>query len=184
VVDYQKLNEWIELDITLLPHIEQIIQELGGNTLFTKINVHEGYHNIQIIPEDRWKTAFKTLRGLYQFCVMSFCLRNALATFSRFIAFVVDPIQKKYPKNFKHYMDDLIVTTKLSEEELHQQIIHELLDILEKNLLFLEPSKCEFEKAEVDFLGIHLGNGTISIDHLKISGIADWPTTLHTIKEV
>jgi hypothetical protein len=74
VVDYQKLNEWTEPNVTPLPQIDQILQELGDKTLFTKFDVREGYHNIQIVPEDRWKTAFKTLRGLYQFCVMSFGL--------------------------------------------------------------------------------------------------------------
>jgi hypothetical protein len=88
----------MEPDVTPLPHIWTIIEKMSKMTLFTKFDIWEGYYNIQVVPEDRWKMAFKTLRGLFKFNMMSFGLCNALATFSRFIAWVVAPLHKKYPK--------------------------------------------------------------------------------------
>src|SRR6267142_2589227 len=61
---------------------------------------------------------------------------------------------------------------------------HRLLQIFEEHLYFLKPSKCVFEQPEVDFLGIRLGHGEISIDPSKIAGIKEWPTTLKSVKEV
>jgi len=61
---------------------------------------------------------------------------------------------------------------------------HRLLQIFEEHLYFLKPSKCVFEQPKVNFLGVHLGHGEISIDLGKIAGIKEWPTTLKSVKEV
>src|SRR6266850_1456598 len=61
---------------------------------------------------------------------------------------------------------------------------HRLLQIFKEHSYFLKPSKCIFEQPEVDFLGIRLGHGEISIDPSKITGIKEWPTTLKSVKEV
>ena len=184
VVDYRKLNQHTQVDVTPLPRISTIIEEMGDKTLFSKFDVREGYHNIQIVPEDRWKTAFKTSRGLFEYNVMSFGLCNAPATFSRFIAFVVAPLYKKYPGKFRHYMDDIIVATGPGEERLHEEICHQLFELLEKNSLFLKASKCIFGQPEVDFLGVRLGHGQITADPSKVAGIKEWPRNLYSVKQV
>ena len=153
-MDYRKLNEHTVLDVTPLPQISTIIEEMADKTLFSKFNVRKGYHNIQVVPEDRWKTTFKTSRGLFEYNVMSFGLCNAPGTFSRFIAHVVAPLYKKYPGRFRHYMDDILIATKEGEDDLHEQICHELFELFKKESLFLKPAKCEFAKKEIDFLGV------------------------------
>ena len=170
--------------MTPLPCISSIIEEMSDKALFSKFDVWEGYHNIRIAPEDRWKTAFKTTRGLFEYNVMSFGLCNAPGTFSRFIAHVVAPLYKKYPGRFRHYMDDILIATKEGEDELHEQICHELFELFKKESLFLKPSKCEFEKNEIDFLGVQLGHGVATVDPLKLEGIIKWPHILKNIKEV
>src|SRR5487761_1679830 len=184
VVDYRKLNEHTEIDVTPLPRISSIIEEMSDKILFSKFNVWEGYHNIQIAPEDRWKTAFKTTRGLFKYNVMSFGLCNAPGTFSRFIAHVVAPLYKKYLRRFRHYMDNILIATKEGEDELHEQICHELFELFKKESLFLKLSKCEFEKDEIDFLGVQLGHGVATIDPSKLKGITKWPHMLKNVKEV
>ena len=184
VVDYRKLNEHTEIDVTLLPRISSIIEEMSDKVLFSKFDIREGYHNIQIVLEDQWKTAFKTTRGLFEYNVMSFGLCNAPGTFSRFIAHVIAPLYKKYPRQFRHYMDDILIATKEGEDKLHEQIYHELFKLFKKKSLFLKPSKCEFEKDEVDFLGVRLGHGVATVDPSKLEGITKWPRTLKNVKEV
>ena len=185
VQDYWPVNKYTEKDTTPLPSIQEAIEGLGDKTLFLKYDIREGYNNIQIIPEDRWKAAFKTHMGLFKPNIMLFGLQGAPGTFSRMITVDVAPMYREFPANrFKHYMDDCLIATAEGELTLHRQMNHRLLDLFKENSYFLKPSKCIFEQLEVDFLGVQLGHGEISIDPSKIAGIKDWPTTLRSIKEV
>jgi len=185
VQDFRPVNKYMEKDVTPLPSIQEAIEGLGDKTLFSKYDIQEEYNNIQIVPEDRWKVAFKTHMGLFKPKVMLFRLQGAPGTFSRMIAVNVAPMYREFPENqFKHYMDDCLVATGEGELKLHHAMNHHLLQIFEEHSYFLKPSKCVFEKPEVDFLGVHLGHGEISIDPSKIAGIKDWPTMLKSIKEV
>jgi len=101
------------------------------------------------------------------------------------IAVDVAPMYREFPENwFKHYMDDCLVATGEGELKLHRKMNHRLLQIFEEHSYFLKLSKCVFEQPEVDFLGVHLGHGEISIDPSKIAGIKEWPTMLKSVKEV
>jgi hypothetical protein len=86
-------------DMMPLPDIKQAIEGLGDKILFTKFDVHEGYNNIQIVPEDRWKTGFKTHRGLFEFNIMPFRLCNAPRTFSQGLGNNIQPLYKEFPIN-------------------------------------------------------------------------------------
>jgi hypothetical protein len=153
--------------------------------LFSKYDIHEGYNNIQIVPEDRWKAAFKTPDGLFKPNVMLFSLQGAPGTFLWMIAVDITPMYHEFPQNqFKHYMDDCLIATAEGELQLHRKMNHRLLDLFEQHSYFLKPSKCVFEQPEVDFLGVRLGHGEITIDPSKIAGIGEWPSTLKNIKEV
>jgi hypothetical protein len=79
--DYRQVNSWTVCDIYPIPRIKQIIERLQGKTLFTALDIRWGYHNIQIVLEDRWKAAFKMPFGLFQPKVMFFSLTNSPATF-------------------------------------------------------------------------------------------------------
>jgi Reverse transcriptase (RNA-dependent DNA polymerase)/RNase H-like domain found in reverse transcriptase len=172
-------------DVTPLPDIKQAIEGLGDKVLFSKFDVREGYNNIQIVPEDRWKTAFKTHQGLFEFNVMPFGLCNTPGTFSRGLGNDIQPMYKEFPTNcFKHYMDDCIIGTKEGEEDLHKQMTHRLLELFKQHSYFLKPAKCEFEQTSTTFLGVQLGNREVLMDPSKIAGITDWPETLATVKDV
>jgi hypothetical protein len=153
--------------------------------LFSKFDIREGYNNIQLVPEDRWKAAFKTHIGLFQPTVMVFGLQGTPGTFSRMIAVDIAPMYWEFPLDrFKHYMDDCLVATVEGKLALHRRMNHRLLDIFKEHSYFLKPSKCKFEQTEVDFLGVRLGHRQITIDPSKIAGIKDWPRTLKSVKEV
>ena len=81
-------------------------------------------------------------------------------------------------------MDDCSIMTGEGEDDLHQQIIVEFLQILRENHLFLQPAKCLFEKDEINFLSMCLNCHGITIDPRKLTGLCDWPHTLANVKEV
>ena len=88
VQDFRLVNKYMEKDVTPLPSIQEAIEGLGDKTLFSKYDIWEGYNNIQIVPEDHWKAAFKTHMGLFEPNIMLFGLQGAPGTFSHMI--VVD----------------------------------------------------------------------------------------------
>ena len=82
-IDYRKLNSFTKKDAHPLPRIEDIFDTLSGSKYFTTLDLAMGYHQVEVRPEDREKTAFNTPYGLYQYNVMPFGLATAPATFMR-----------------------------------------------------------------------------------------------------
>jgi hypothetical protein len=80
-VDYRPLNAVTIKNKYPLPHIDILFDQLAGAQMFSKIDLHSGYHQIKIHAEDIPKTAFTMRYGLYEYLVMSFGLMNALAHF-------------------------------------------------------------------------------------------------------
>ncbi len=123
--------------------------------------------------------------GLFEPTVMFFGLTNSPATFQMMMNTI---FCKQVAQGWLSvYMDNLAIHTKRrpgeTEEEhrhRHEKYVHIVLDILEKNDLYLKPEKCAFEQEEIDYLGVIVGQGMLKVDPKKIQGVADWspPTTV------
>ena len=152
------------------------------------VDICWGYNTVQIIEEDRHKAAFITNQGLFEPTVMFFGLTNSPATFQT----MMDTLfQEQIARGtLTVYMDDIAVhikreanETEAQHLERHQRLVREMLAILQKNNLYLNIDKCQFEKQEVDYLGVCVGGKKIKMEEAKVERVKDW-RPLRNVTEV
>ncbi|KAF8748695.1 hypothetical protein RHS01_10654 [Rhizoctonia solani] len=178
VVDYRRLNNRTKKNVYPLPHPNDLMAQLRGAKVFTKLDLRWGYNNVHVKEGDKWKTAFRTKYGLYESLVMTFGLTNAPAAFQHFMN-----------KLFKDlldvcviiYLDDILIYSK--DDATHTQHVHEVLQRLLDNQLFCKASKCTFHVTSVEYLGIIVLDKGFSLDKLKIQAVQEWPAPTK-VKEV
>ncbi|KAF8643370.1 hypothetical protein AX16_009056 [Volvariella volvacea WC 439] len=171
VQDYWYLNSITIKNRYSLPLISEIINKLKRATIFTKFDVQWGYNNIRIKESDEWKAAFRTNMGLFKPLVMFFGLTNFPATFQ---SIMNDIFQEEIEQGFVIvYIDNILIFSK--SEGVHQEHVMRVLRKLRDNNLFLKPSKCEFHKTTIPYLGFVLGQGKISMEQEKVDAVHKWP---------
>lgn len=151
-IDYKELNDAIDADRYPIPLMWEFISECVGFQYYIKLDLKAGYWNIRVAPESIPLTAFITHKGLYEFLVMPFGLKNAPAEFQRIMDEVFGHL---YGKGVKIYFDDFIIF-KNSISELFK-LLNLVLDLAIENGLYFNVKKCSFVQSEVELLGHHVG---------------------------
>nr|GEZ83018.1 hypothetical protein [Tanacetum cinerariifolium] len=144
-------------------------EDLPGSSVYSKIDLRSGYHQLRVRVEDILKTAFRTRYGHYEFQVMPFGLTNAPAVFMDLMDRVCKPYLDKFVIVF---IDDILIYSK--DEKEHEEHLKAILELLKKEELYAKFSKCEFWIPKVQFLGHVIDSQGIHMDPTKIKSIKDW----------
>nr|GEU54018.1 putative reverse transcriptase domain-containing protein [Tanacetum cinerariifolium] len=160
--------------------IDDLFDQLQGSSVYSKINLRSGYHQLRVRNEDIPKTAFRTRYGHYEFQVMPFGLTNAPGVFMDLMNHVCKPYLDKFMIMF---IDDILIYSRNKEEhENHLRIVFELL---RKEKLYAKFSKCDFRISVVQFLRHIIDNQGVHVDPAKIEAVKNWvsPTTPTEIRQ-
>ena len=111
--DYRNLNVISKVDRYNIPNINSLSSKLSNKCFFSKIDLVAAYHNIPIHPDDICKTAITTPFGLFEFKYMPFGLRNASATFQRFMDSILSDVECTFT-----YIDDILIFSENEEQHL------------------------------------------------------------------
>ncbi|XP_025625640.1 uncharacterized protein [Arachis hypogaea] len=164
------LKSQIELMVNEMLQEDELLDELFGANIFSKLDLRSGFHQILVNPDDRFKTAFRTHQGLYEWLVMPFGLTNAPATFQSLMNEVFKPYLQKFMLVF--FDDILIYSDGFTKHLEHLEVV---LKLLQQKSLFAKLSKCIFGSSEVDYLGHTIRGGGVHMEMAKVQAVMDWP---------
>lgn len=170
-IDYRRLNALNIKNKYPIPMIEDLLDELNGATIFTKIDLRSGYHQIRMKEGDIEKTAFSTHLGLFEFLVMPFGVTNGPPTFQQLMHTILAPLLRHCVLVF---FDDILIFSKTYKEHLEHVAL--VLETLRKHQLYAKLSKCTFAQSKVEYLGYVITDKGVSTDPAKVEAIVSWPT--------
>jgi hypothetical protein len=178
-VDYRLLCAITIKNKYPLPHIDIMFDQLVGAQVFSKIDLHCGYHQINICAEDILKTTVSTWYGLYEYLVMSFGWMNMPAHVMYLMNSIFMPELDKFVVVF---IEDILVYSKRTEE--HEEHLWVMLQRLQDHQLYARLSKCEFWINDVPFLGHVISPEGITVDRSKVRDVLDWrlPKSVHQVQ--
>ncbi|GKC48813.1 putative reverse transcriptase domain-containing protein [Tanacetum coccineum] len=178
-IDYLELNKLTVKNHYPLPRIDDLFDQLQGSSIYSKIDLRLGYHQLRVREEDIPKTAFRTRYGHYKFRVMPFGLTNAPAVF-------MDLMNSVYKLHLDKivivFIDDILIYSHNKKE--HEEHLKTILELLKKEELYAKFSKCEFWINIVKFLSHVIDSSGIYVDPAKIEAVKNWasPTTPSEIR--
>ncbi|XP_074373638.1 uncharacterized protein LOC141713987 [Apium graveolens] len=168
-VDYRALNKETVPYKYPIPVIDELLDELYGAQVFSKIDLKSGYHQILVRSEDMHKTSYRTHDGHYEFLVIPFGLMNSPTTFQSLMNDVFRPFLRRFVLVF---FDDILVYSK--SEDDHVKYVATVLEKLAENRVYVL-KKCEFGQKSVSYLGHVISSEWVKVDLEKVNSMIDCP---------
>ena len=171
-IDLRKLNAQTVKDAYSLPRIEDALDSLNGACIFTSLDLKSGYWQVELDEDSIPLTAFTVGPLRFYECIrMPFGLTNAPATFQRLMESCLGELHLEW---CIIYLDDIIIFLKNPDD--HITHLEGGFEKLAKAGLKLKPSKCEFFKSSLKYLGHIVSKDGTATDPHKIEAICNWPT--------
>ncbi|GJU98976.1 putative reverse transcriptase domain-containing protein [Tanacetum coccineum] len=168
-IDYRELNKLTIKNRYPLPRIDDLFDQLQGSSVYSKIDLRSGYHQLLVREKDIPITVFRTRYGHYEFQVMLFGLTNAPAVFIDLMNRVCRTFLNKFVIVF---INDILIYSKNKEE--HKEHLRIILELLQKEKLYAKFSKCEFWLDSVKFLDYVINSQGVRVDPAKVEAIKSW----------
>jgi hypothetical protein len=165
-VNFTDLNKACPKDPFPLPKIDQLVDSTAGHERMSFLDAFQGYHQIALREEDQEKTAFITPRGIFCYKVMPFGLKNTGATYQRMVTKMFSEL---LGKTVEVYIDDMVVKSVKSTD--HVEDLRKVFEILRRNNLKLNATKCAFGVGSGKFLGFLVTQRGIEANPDQIAAI-------------
>jgi transposase InsO family protein len=176
-VDFRKLNEGVVPFNYPMPNAEKSFEALKEYTLFSKIDLREGYHQLRIVDEDRWKTGFVTRNGAYTYTRVPMGLTIAPNYFQYRMRQLLEGLN-----GVEVFVDDIVVGARSCEEMV--STLRAVFERLRGAQLRLKRAKCTFGATHITYLGLKLSAAGITIDESRKKAIVDMkvPASLRQVR--
>ncbi|KAK3752856.1 hypothetical protein QZH41_000328 [Actinostola sp. cb2023] len=163
-VDMRQANQAVQRERHITPTIKEVINDLNGATVFRKLDLNQGYNQLELAPESRYITTFSTHAGLRRFARLNFGISCAAEIFQNAIHETLDGIPGAI-----NLSDDILVYGKTTED--HDQALRKTFQRLREKGLTLHKDKCEYSKDSLEFFGYVFSSQGISADPKKVEAI-------------
>jgi hypothetical protein len=165
-VDMREANKAVIRTRHVTPTIDELVADLHGATVFSKIDLRSGYHQLELDPGSRDITTFSTHSGLYRYKRLIFGLSSAAEIFQHTIQELIADIPGS-----KNVSDDIICFGKDQAE--HDRALHATLSRLHTSGLTVNAEKCEFNASSIEFYGYIFSAQGLSPDPKKVQALRD-----------
>jgi hypothetical protein len=167
-VDYRGLNRHTRPMVYPMQRSDEMFEALAGKQVFSSLDAARGYHQIPIHKDHRWKTAFITHRGLFEYNTMPFGLKTAPGIFQRFMDGILGRLRWTAALC---YIDDVIIFSNTVEE--HAQHVEYILRAAISAGLKFSPAKCHFGYASLKLLGRRVSTEGLEVLQDKLAAVRE-----------
>ena len=168
-VDMRQANTAIQRERHITPTIKEVIADLNGFTVFSKLDLNQGYNQLELAPESRYITTFSTHIGLRRYTRLNFGISYAAEIFQNTIRETLSGIQGAL-----NLSDDILAHGKTQED--HDRALRETFQRLREKGLTLHRDKCEFSRHSLEFFGYVFSGKGLSADPKKVAAITNLPS--------
>jgi len=169
-VNYRQLNKIIKQGSYFLSLIKELQDQLNRVKWFTSLNLKEVYYWVWMKKGEEWKMTFWTRYRHYEYIIMLFELKNALATFQR----LINDTLREYLDDFMiTYLNDILIYS--DDLEMHHSHMHKILKKLNKRTLYVKKSKSRFKTKKIKFLDYVIQLEQIKKNSKKTDAVRNWP---------
>ncbi|CAI7815254.1 unnamed protein product [Closterium sp. NIES-54] len=170
-IDYRALNKQTIKNKYPIPRIDDLLDQLRGATIFSKLDLRSRYWQIRMADNSIHKTAFWTRYGSYEYLVVPFGLTNAPATFQAEMNHILRPLLDEC---VVVYLDDILIYSR--DMKQHIEHLRRIFEILRRDKFYVKLSKSEFALKKVHFLGHMVSAQVVHVDPKKIEAVRTWKT--------
>jgi len=171
-IDLRPLNERVIKQRYSFPLIEDCLTKLSNKTVFTLLDIKDGFHNIKIHSDHTQYFSFATPDGQYEYTKLPFGYCEAPAEFQKRLIMILRSLIEK--DKIIVYIDDILIPTETINENL--EILKETLLLLKKHKFQVNYTKCSFLKQTIEYLGYNITSSKITLSPRHTQAVADFPT--------